>query len=92
MGFIHIFFKFLEHIYNSYFEILVLYFSYIAILRAHCSNLAEFLWRHIIMALLVCLFVFVYLLVYRHPGLSDCDSSCWCLVLSLSSGGSVHWF
>lgn len=36
-AFSHILFKFLEHGLKSYFEILVLYFSYISFLRGYCD-------------------------------------------------------
>ena len=72
LGFIRIFFKVLEHIHNSYFEIFVSYFSYIAFLRAYydIERLMDFL-RHIVLDVCDCvclIFVFVFL-VSKHPGL-----------------------
>lgn len=42
--FIHVLSKALDHIHNCYFEILVLYFSYIAFLRFYCNKVTGFSW------------------------------------------------
>lgn len=45
-GFIHVLIKDLEHIHSSCFEVLVLCFSYIAVLWDYCSRIAVSWWRH----------------------------------------------
>ena len=51
MGFIHIFFKVLEHIHKSSFERLVLWFNYAALTRTYHSRDCGFWYRHIFLGI-----------------------------------------